>query len=103
VAAVSTAFILPVHNNSDNNAHNTGGSFEQIFKLYDRDPIEILYIIHYPLRFRDDESFEDSWCDDCLYVDNRDEHEYRIFASDIGTASKAIQPKPSRAGINVRH
>jgi len=43
VAAVSTAFILPVHNNSDNNAHNTGGLFERIFKLYDRDPIDFIY------------------------------------------------------------
>lgn len=39
---------------------------------------------------RNDKSLENSWRDDCLYVNNCDKHEYRIFASNFGTASEAI-------------
>jgi len=47
VAAVSTAFILPVHNNSDNNAHNTGGSFGYLNYIVTLLRFYIQYTIRY--------------------------------------------------------
>lgn len=53
--------------------------------------------------YRSNESSENSGSDGCLDVDNSDEHEHWIFASNFGTTSQTIQFEPRRFGIDVRH
>lgn len=52
MAAVSTAFILPVHNNNDNDAHSTGGTVRSNGYLnHVIVTLLILHTIHYSLQF----------------------------------------------------
>lgn len=93
-----------MHNDNDNDANNTGGTvhsngyLNHVTRYIDFTYNALSVMIH-----RSNESLENSRRVDRLHVDNRDEYEHRIFASNIGTASEAIQPKPSRTGINVCH
>lgn len=77
--------------------------FKRIFKSCDRDFIDFTYNALSVIIRRINECREDPRRDDRLDVDSRDEYEHWIFAGNVRTAFKAIQPKPGRAGTNVCH